>query len=205
MVATSNIRRACAVLFGVRALSLQRPSFLRRRSGTTSTMAAMAEKNDVEALMKGTEGAKAADYANYFSSYAYIYHQKQMLSDGARMRAYRDAILGNPASFKGKTVLDVGAGSGILSMWAAKAGAKRVIACEFTSMAAHAEKLVAANGLQHVVEVRRSAVETLDLAKGDVDVIVSEWMGFYLVHESNVSSNLIVRKTKEAKRTHPVL
>lgn len=149
--------------------------------------------NDVEDLMKGSEGAKAADYANYFSSYAYIYHQKQMLSDGARMRAYRDAILGNPKSFEGKVVLDVGAGSGILSMWAAQAGAKRVIACEFTSMADHAEKLVAANGLSDIVEVRRSAVETLDLKKGDVDVIVSEWMGYFLLRESMLDSVIYAR------------
>ena len=50
-------------------------------------MAANVEKNDVEALMKGGEAEKAADFANYFSSYAFIYHQKQLLSDGARMRA----------------------------------------------------------------------------------------------------------------------
>ena len=143
--------------------------------------------------MKGSEAAKASDYANYFSSYAFIYHQKQMLSDGARMRAYRDAILGNPECFAGKVVLDVGAGSGILSMWAAQAGAKRVIACEFTKMAEHAEALVAANGLQDVVEVRRSAVETLDLKKGDVDVIVSEWMGYGLLYESMLPSVICAR------------
>ena len=51
-------------------------------------MASHVDTNDVEAIMKGSEAAKASDYANYFSSYAFIYHQKQMLSDGARMRAY---------------------------------------------------------------------------------------------------------------------
>lgn len=156
-------------------------------------MASHVEKNDVEEIMKGSEAAKASDYANYFSSYAFIYHQKQMLSDGARMRAYRDAILGNPECFAGKVVLDVGAGSGILSMWAAQAGAKRVIACEFTKMADHAEALVAANGLQDVVEVRRSAAETLDLKKGDVDVIVSEWMGYFLLRESMLDSVIYAR------------
>ena len=96
-------------------------------------MAAMETNGDakrppkIEELMTGPEGLRATDYANYFSSYAFIYHQKQMLTDAKRMEAYRDAILGNAQCFKDKVVLDVGAGSGILSIWAAKAGAKKVI------------------------------------------------------------------------------
>ena len=109
------------------------------------------------------------------------------------VRRYRDAILGNPECFKDKVVLDVGAGSGILSMWAAQAGAKRVIACEFTKMASHAKALVKANGLDRVVEVRESAVETLDLEKGEVDVIVSEWMGYFLLRESMLDSVIYAR------------
>ena len=164
-------------------------------------MAALAGNGDaakqrppkIEELMTGPEGLRAADYANYFSSYAYIYHQKQMLTDAKRMEAYRDAILGNAANFRDKVVLDVGAGSGILSIWAAKAGAKKVIACEFTEMANHARRLVAANGLENVVDVRRSAVEALNLEKGSVDIIISEWMGYFLLRESMLDSVIYAR------------
>ena len=45
--------------------------------------------------MQGTEADKAADYANYFCSYSYLYHQKQMLMDHVRMRAYHSAIMKN--------------------------------------------------------------------------------------------------------------
>ena len=38
----------------------------------------------VTEMMLGDEGTKAADYANYFVSYAYLYHQKQMLTDERR-------------------------------------------------------------------------------------------------------------------------
>ena len=42
----------------------------------------------------------------------------------------------------GKIVLDVGTGSGILAIWAAQAGAKKVYAVEATKMAEHARRLV---------------------------------------------------------------
>ena len=78
----------------------------------------------------GDEKAKASDFANYFCSYAQLHHQKQMLADHNRMAAYHSAILGNPDVFKDKVVMDIGTGSGILAIWAAQAGARKVYASE---------------------------------------------------------------------------
>lgn len=62
-----------------------------------------------------------------------------MLQDYVRTSTYQRAILANSDDLKDKVVLDVGAGSGILSFFAVQAGAKRVYAVEASSMAQHAE------------------------------------------------------------------
>lgn len=51
---------------------------------------------------------------------------EEMLKDQVRTLTYRNAMYHNKHLFKGKIVLDVGCGTGILSMFAARAGAKHV-------------------------------------------------------------------------------
>jgi protein arginine N-methyltransferase 1 len=51
---------------------------------------------------KGSTVDKAADFANYFCTYAFLYHQKEMLSDRVRMDAYYQSIFRNARHFAGK-------------------------------------------------------------------------------------------------------
>lgn len=51
---------------------------------------------------------------------------QEMLKDEVRTLTYRNSMYHNKHVFKDKIVLDVGSGTGILSMFAAKAGAKKV-------------------------------------------------------------------------------
>lgn len=82
--------------------------------------------------------------------------------------------------------------SGILAMWAARAGARHVYAVEKTDMAQHARKLVQQNGLSEVVTVVKSSIEELELPE-KVDIIISEWMGMILLRESMLDSVLRAR------------
>jgi len=138
------------------------------------------------------ENIPDGDYANYLVTYGYLYHQKEMLEDARRMDGYFKAIMNNKEQFADKVVLDVGAGSGILSLWAAQAGARKVYAVEATYMAEHAKRLFAANGKGQVVEVLQGYVEDIELPE-KVDIIISEWMGYFLLRESMGDSVLKAR------------
>ena len=68
-------------------------------------------------------------------------------------------------------MLDVGAGSGILAMWSAQAGARKVYAVEATKMSVHAQTLVKANNLQDVVEVLEGSMEDVILPEKGLQLV----------------------------------
>ena len=61
--------------------------------------------------------------------------------------------------FFSQVVLDVGAGSGILSFFAVQAGARKVYAVDASEMATHCRKLVNSNGLADRITVIRGKLE----------------------------------------------
>jgi predicted RNA methylase len=69
-----------------------------------------------------------------------------MLKDTTRTLAYRHAIENNRNDFKDKIVMDIGAGTAILSLFAAKSGAKQVYAIENAEIALFARDIIKKNG-----------------------------------------------------------
>eukprot|EP00747_Dinoflagellata_sp_TGD_P044427 gnl/TRDRNA2_/TRDRNA2_143266_c0_seq2.p1 gnl/TRDRNA2_/TRDRNA2_143266_c0~~gnl/TRDRNA2_/TRDRNA2_143266_c0_seq2.p1 ORF type:complete len:419 (+),score=79.07 gnl/TRDRNA2_/TRDRNA2_143266_c0_seq2:100-1257(+) len=129
----------------------------------------------------------------YLDGYSTLYGHVDMLADDSRMAAYHDAIkLNAEVHFKGKVVLDVGCGTGVLSIWAAQAGARKVYAVEGSGIAVRAKELVAEHDRDGVITVLCGRLEDLELPE-PVDVIVSEWMGHFLLRESMVQSVILAR------------
>ncbi|MEZ6017407.1 MAG: class I SAM-dependent methyltransferase [Planctomycetota bacterium] len=112
---------------------------------------------------------------DYFASYSDPGVHRLMISDHPRTDGYRRAI---ESCVEGKRVLDVGTGTGILSLFAARAGAEWVIAVDNSAILETACELAAENNLAHKIQFVSANAETMEL-DGPVDVIMSEWMGFF--------------------------
>ncbi|XP_006854005.2 probable protein arginine N-methyltransferase 1 [Amborella trichopoda] len=133
----------------------------------------------------------SADY--YFDSYSHFGIHEEMLKDTVRTKTYQNVIYQNKFLFKDKVVLDVGAGTGILSLFCAKAGAKHVYAVECSLMADMAKEIVQVNGYADVITVLKGKVEEIVLPVPHVDIIISEWMGYFLLFENMLNTVLYAR------------
>ncbi len=141
-------------------------------------------------MSKTTVAESATDKQNlnqyeqhYFTSYDHYGIHEEMLQDTVRTLSYRNAIIQNKDMFKDKVVLDVGCGTGILSMFAAKNGAKHVIGVDMSSIIEMARNLVELNGFSDKITLLRGKLEDVELPFPKVDIIISEWMGYFNLWE----------------------
>ncbi|EPY31584.1 arginine N-methyltransferase, type I [Strigomonas culicis] len=142
----------------------------------------------------------------YYEDYENVDVHKLMLKDKPRMNFYH-GILSDPTVVKDKIVVDVGSGSGILACWAALHGAAHVFSIENSSTALWQKSVFEENGVASKVTIINDSVENIcargcawfaDNYKfiaplGGISLIVSEWMGFYLLHEGMLFSVLRAR------------
>ncbi|ELW67368.1 Protein arginine N-methyltransferase 3, partial [Tupaia chinensis] len=135
----------------------------------------------------------------YFSSYGHYGIHEEMLKDKVRTESYRDFIYQNPHLFKDKVVLDVGCGTGILSMFAAKAGAKKVLGVDQSEILYQAMDIIRLNKLEDTITLIKGKIEEVPLPVEKVDVIISEWMGYFLLFESMLDSVLYAKNKYLAK------
>ena len=125
--------------------------------------------------------------------YGQLLHQQNMLQDVIRTGTYERAMMENTIDFQDKVVLDVGSGSGILSYFALKAGAKKIYAVEMSEIAIASKALMEHNNLSTQIIVLQGKMEDIALPE-KVDIVISEPMGFFLVHERMLESYLVGRQ-----------
>lgn len=113
-----------------------------------------------------------------------------MINDTSRNEAYRKAI--EKAVTSEDVVLDIGTGSGLLAMMAARAGAKQIVACELLRpMAEMAGRIIARNGYEDRITVLGKQSNELEVGKDipeRASVVISEILDVTLIGEGVIPS-----------------
>ncbi|ESO06098.1 hypothetical protein HELRODRAFT_155669 [Helobdella robusta] len=133
--------------------------------------------------------------------FARFYLHEVLIKDHYRTQSFFMSMTMNKHLFRDKYVLDLGSGTGILSLFAAKAGAKHVFAVECSHMAELSKEVIRKNKKDKVITVIHDKIENiskLPLGIDKVDVIVCDWLGHCLLHESMIPS-LIYSRNKWLK------
>ncbi|MES2644622.1 MAG: methyltransferase domain-containing protein [Myxococcota bacterium] len=128
----------------------------------------------------GPESA-AMPESSYFAGYGELGIHRLMVADHARTDAFRRAI--EAVVTPGARVLDIGCGTGILSLFAARAGAGHVDAVDNAQILEYARALADDNGLADAITFHGGDIDAVAL-DGPYDVIVSEWLGHFAVTEN---------------------
>ncbi|CAG0880576.1 unnamed protein product [Cyprideis torosa] len=101
----------------------------------------------------GAIGGKSV--RSFFESYDNPGIHREMIQDRIRTEAFRTALLNSSEILRGKIVLDLGCGTGILSLFAAEAGARLVVGVDMSDVIYTAMDVVRENGmLESVIEAR---------------------------------------------------
>jgi type I protein arginine methyltransferase len=129
------------------------------------------------------------DSGPHHGSYLDVGIHRDMLRDVVRTSAYADAI--RSVVQPGQRVIDFGSGTGVLAIFAARAGA-RVDAIERTALAAASREIARLSACPNItVHHRDHAAYHGD---GRADVIISEWMGHALFCESMLEPLIYLRE-----------
>lgn len=105
-----------------------------------------------------------------------------MLMDKIRCDAYQDAI--QRTVKPGDVVVDLGAGTGLLSFFAVQAGARHVYAIEASSIADFAAKLIEANGFRDRITLVREDSKKARLPER-CNVLVTETLSSFCFDKEN--------------------
>jgi type I protein arginine methyltransferase len=119
---------------------------------------------------------------------------ERMLTDSVRVESYRTGI--TSAVKPGDVVIDLGTGTGVLAVFAARAGARQVYAIDHSPFIAVAQEIARANQVANITFVQKNSREFE--CPEPVDLIIHEQMG-HVIFDENLLQNLLDLKRRALK------
>lgn len=77
--------------------------------------------------------------------------------------------------------------------FAIKAGAKHVVGVDMSTIIDKAKEIVERNGMTSKITLLQGKMEEIKMPFPQVDIIISEWMGYFLLYESMLDTVLYAR------------
>ena len=136
-------------------------------------------KHTMSCVQPGPSGCEHDAPPPHFA--AMLRYHRQLLSDAHRTESFGRAV--GEIVRPGDVVLDLGSGSGILALIAARVGARRVYAVEWGDIVGVARAVAARNGFSDRIEFIEAASEEVELPE-PVDVITAEILGSFGLEEN---------------------
>ncbi|XP_039485424.1 protein arginine N-methyltransferase 1 [Drosophila santomea] len=112
--------------------------------------------------------------------------------DQEHMHFFQSVLYEQRELIKDRTILVLCCGTGTLALMAARMGAKRVYAVDYSKVTGYATLVVRQNGYEGVVSVLNGRMKDLKLPS-KVDGIICNWMGHCLLYESEILEVLEAR------------
>ncbi|CRH02530.1 histone-arginine methyltransferase, putative [Plasmodium relictum] len=157
---------------------------------------------------------------NYFDSYNYTSIHRTMILDKSRTNSYYEFIYKNKEIFKNKIVLDIGCGSSIISLFCSD-HAKIIVGIDNAEKILNKAKKIAEKNKANNIFLFKGKLEDNDIYIDEkeqiyylskninienfqkinnvqlkllkFDIIISEWMGYFLFYECMINTILYAR------------
>jgi len=128
------------------------------------------------------------EYATPFS----MLHAASLLGQRSRLKKFKEAI--DSVVKNGDYVVDIGTGSGVLAILAAKAGAGRVTAIEINPESIkYAKEAASLNGVEHLIEFYEGNYSEF-LPEEKADVVICEMLSSMMLVEQQIPASLHATK-----------
>lgn len=141
-----------------------------------------------ESLLATETEKHATSKSLYGDHKARISTNVSSIHDRIRIKAFQSIL----NSLKGKNVLHLGCGVGILSMMAARAMAKHVVAVDSSAIVDAVTVVAEQNRLSNITFLRGS-IKELKLPVERFDIVICEWMGAFLTNEKMLDDLIYCR------------